>query len=211
MEDQAFPYGISREGVSENYSTQAPVSLYGATKVASEVMALEYGATFDLPIWINRCGVLAGAGQFGRPDQGIFSFWLHSWKQGRSLKYIGFDGEGHQVRDCLHPDDLADMLCLQLKAATDTSKPKIQNISGGLANSMSLRQLSDWCADRFVSTDVLTEPNDRPFDIPWMVLDSSRSRDAWSWAPKRGIESILEEIARHAEDHPEWLDVSAPY
>ncbi|NET38448.1 MAG: NAD-dependent epimerase/dehydratase family protein, partial [Cyanothece sp. SIO1E1] len=90
--DQSFPVGLSINGVSESYSTMAPVSLYGASKVASEALALEYGSTFGFPVWINRCGVLAGAGQFGRPDQGIFSFWIHSYLKKRPLKYIGFDG-----------------------------------------------------------------------------------------------------------------------
>jgi len=208
---QKFPVGISRRGVAETYTTQAPVSLYGATKVASEIMALEYGETFDLPVWINRCGVLAGSGQFGRPDQGIFSFWIHSWKQGRALKYIGFDGEGHQVRDCLHPEDLAEMVVMQVKTGTDDTKTSIQNLSGGAENVMSLRQLSDWCGKRFGEAEVATEHNDRPFDIPWMVLDSSLANEAWDWAPKRSIESVLEEIARHAEKAPDWLDVSEPY
>jgi CDP-paratose 2-epimerase len=55
---------------------------------------------------MNRCGVLAGAYQFGKADQGIFSYWIHSWARRRPLTYIGFDGMGHQVRDCLHPRDL---------------------------------------------------------------------------------------------------------
>lgn len=41
-------------------------------------MALEYGAAFDFPVWITRCGVLAGAGQFGTPDQGIFAYWINA-------------------------------------------------------------------------------------------------------------------------------------
>ncbi|MFN9294352.1 MAG: hypothetical protein ACK6EB_40235, partial [Planctomyces sp.] len=57
---QAWPVGFSEQGISEEYSTVAPVSLYGATKLASEALALEYGCTFDFPVWINRCGVLAG-------------------------------------------------------------------------------------------------------------------------------------------------------
>ncbi len=70
--------GVSAEGVSEKFSTAPPISLYGSSKLASEVIALEYSETFNFPVWINRCGVLAGAGQFGKADQGIFSFWLNS-------------------------------------------------------------------------------------------------------------------------------------
>jgi CDP-paratose 2-epimerase len=89
---QAMPIGFSELGVSENFSTTAPISLYGATKLASEVMALEYATMFDFPLWIDRCGVIAGAGQFGKPDQGIFSFWIYQWLLGKPLKYIGFGG-----------------------------------------------------------------------------------------------------------------------
>ena len=93
-------------GISEDFPTTAPLSLYGASKLASETLILEYGECFDFPVWINRCGVLAGAGQFGKADQGIFSFWIHSFRENKHLKYIGFNGTGHQVRDALHPKDL---------------------------------------------------------------------------------------------------------
>ena len=209
--DQSFPDGLGTDGVSESYSTAAPVSLYGATKVASESLALEYGNVFDFPVWINRCGVLAGGGQFGRPDQGIFSYWLNSWRQKRGLRYIGFDGQGHQVRDMLHPRDLTALLIRQLDRGTDASIPPVLNVAGGRASSMSLRQLSNWCADRWGEHPVETQPENRPFDIPWMVLDSTRVRNAWGWVPETGREAILEEIAIHAEAHPEWLDLSAPF
>ena len=68
-------------GISEDFPTTAPLSLYGASKLASETLILEYGECFDFPVWINRCGVLAGAGQFGKADQGIFSFWIHSFRE----------------------------------------------------------------------------------------------------------------------------------
>jgi len=70
-----------------------PLSLYGSTKLASETLALEYGAAYGFPVWINRCGVLAGAGQFGTAKQGIFLFWLHAWHSRRPLRYIGFGGK----------------------------------------------------------------------------------------------------------------------
>ncbi len=78
--------------MDETFSTAAPISLYGATKLASEALALEYGETFGFPVWINRCGVLAGAGQFGRPDQGILAYWINAYLRRQPLKYIGFGG-----------------------------------------------------------------------------------------------------------------------
>jgi CDP-paratose 2-epimerase len=220
--------GISAAGISESFSTAPPVSLYGATKLTSEALALEYGLTFDFPVWINRCGVMAGARQFGKPDQGIFAFWIHSWREGRPLKYIGFDGLGHQVRDCLHPRDLAPLVLKQVGVSGQTQSTKHQeqgtrnilNISGGLASAMSLRQLSDWCADRFPSSQTAASlPSDlcpptspaasRPFDLPWVVLDPSLAHETWDWQPATPVESILQEIAEFADANPNWIATSA--
>ena len=214
--DQAFPEGLGNEGVSERYSTASPVSLYGSTKLASELLALEYGKTFDFPVWINRCGVLAGAGQFGRADQGIFAFWINSWLRKSPLRYIGFGGSGYQVRDCLHPRDLATLVTLQFDAGARSANPQIVNVSGGVSNSMSLNQLSAWCAERFgpgpESLDSPASPDaqDRPFDIPWIVLDPTLAKDTWGWTPCTPIVAVLDEIAEHAAQNPDWLDLSAP-
>jgi CDP-paratose 2-epimerase len=240
-----LPPGLSPLGITEQFSTAPPVSLYGSTKLASEALALEYGLTFDFPVWINRCGVMAGARQFGKPDQGIFAFWIHSWREGRALKYIGFDGLGHQVRDCLHPRDLAPLILKQVGSNTPcqpdnphaaspsappssisafqrfsvSAFPNILNLSGGLASAMSLRQLSDWCVDRFPTSNTAATlpsgpsnsapPAQRPFDLPWVVLDHSLASQTWDWHPQTPVASILEEIATFAEAHPNWIATSA--
>ena len=201
-------------GVTEDFSTAAPISLYGASKLASEQLALEYGAAFGFPVWVNRCGVMAGAGQFGKPDQGIFSYWIHSWAAQAPLKYIGFEGTGHQVRDCLHPEDLLVLIHQQMAASAAAGKEcgggqRIFNVSGGQESAMSLRQLSQWCAQEFGDRDVAIDLAPRPFDLPWVVLDSSRTRETWDWRPQRTTRDICAEIAQHAREHPEWLAVSA--
>lgn len=209
-ESAELPPGLSAAGLRETFSTQAPVSLYGATKLASEALALEYGETFGLPVFINRCGVLAGAGQFGRADQGIFSFWINSWRAKRPLKYIGFGGHGHQVRDCLHPRDLAPLLEKQFAAPKLAATDRVANFSGGAASAMSLKQLSDWCAAKFGPHTVTADSTPRPFDIPWIVLDSSKADRLWAWRPATPVATILDEIAAHAAANPGWLDLSAP-
>ncbi|MEZ5276239.1 MAG: NAD-dependent epimerase/dehydratase family protein [Opitutaceae bacterium] len=201
--------GYSPAGIAETFPTTAPVSLYGATKLASETLALEYGSSYGFPVWINRCGVLAGAGQFGRPDQGIFSFWIHSWKQKRPLRYIGFGGRGHQVRDCLHPRDLLTALTRQMREPAPSASPSIINLSGGLASARSLCQVSTWCAGRFGPHEVGAQPEDRPNDIPWVVLDHTLATRTWDWRPSIPVETIFEEIARQAEARPDWLDLSS--
>jgi CDP-paratose 2-epimerase len=200
-----LPGGCTVAGVGEEFSTEPPLSLYGTTKRASELLALEYAHAFDLPVFLNRCGVLAGAGQFGRIDQGIFSFWIHSWRARRPLRYIGFEGSGRQVRDCLHARDLLPLLLRQIESG---SKPALRtlNVSGGVVNSASLRELSAWCEQRFGPQAVAAEPVTRPFDVPWLVLDSARAAATWNWAPQTAKETIWEEIAAHAEQNPHWLD-----
>jgi CDP-paratose 2-epimerase len=199
--------GASILGISEDFPITAPLSLYGASKLASETLILEYGECFDFPVWINRCGVLAGAAQFGKADQGIFSFWIHSYREKNSLKYIGFNGTGHQVRDALHPKDLVPLLSRQM-LEPNLEGSKIINLGGGIENSMSLKELSKWCEDRFGRIEVLASRDERPMDAPWIVMDSTTAQNAWNWSVKTKIEQILEEIAIHAEKSPDWLKIT---
>ena len=203
-----WPQGLTQEGICETFSTEPPISLYGATKLASEILALEYGEAFGLPVFVNRCGVLAGAGQFGRADQGIFGYWLHRWRRKLPLAYLGFGGHGYQVRDCLHPRDLLPLIRRQMDSPRIAVGDRIINASGGAASAMSLRQLSDWCAKRWGEHAVASDPGQRPFDLPWVVLDSAKAARLWNWRPQTPVAAILEEIGAHAEAHPDWLEIS---
>lgn len=205
---QPFREGLSVNGIAEHFSTAAPVSLYGATKLASETLALEYAEAFGLPVWINRCGVLAGAGQFGRADQGIFAFWVNAWLRQAPLKYIGFGGRGWQVRDALHPRDLLPVLRKQM-GAPHAKAPRIVNLGGGVANSMSLAQLSGWCAERFGARRVAADSAGRPHDLPWVVMDTRLAEKHWDWRVQTPLPALLEEIAAHAQSHPDWLELSS--
>jgi CDP-paratose 2-epimerase len=204
-----WPCGASPAGVAEEFSTAAPVSLYGATKVASEVMAVEYGSAFDLPIVINRCGVLAGGGQFGTAEQGIFSYWVRAWACGRPLTYLGFDGTGRQVRDALHPADLGALVERQIDRGSAAAGT--WNVGGGAANAMSLAQLSDWCADRFGPRPVQADRNARQYDVPWLAMDHTRATAMFGWRPSRRVTAILDEIASHAQLNPDWLSMTEPF
>lgn len=199
---QSWPDAVSPAGVTEAFSTEAPISLYGATKLASERLAQEYAAGFHVPVWINRCGVLAGAGQFGTAEQGIFSYWLHAHSGRRTLKYLGFGGHGFQVRDALHPRDLASMVDYQLRSE---GPGRLMNVSGGQANSMSLAQLNQWCDQRFGPHQPLADGSERPYDIPWLILDSSQAIASTGWKPEISLPQILDEIAAHVAANPDWL------
>ncbi len=204
LDDSSFlPAGVGSDGINESFPVRQPISLYGATKLSSEIMAMEYGMTFDFPVWIDRCGVLAGAGQFGTAEQGIFSYWLHAHAARMRLRYIGFDGYGYQVRDAFHPDDLAALISIQMRR--DPPADPIYNVGGGSSNAMSLAQLTAWCDQRFGSHKPEPDPRPRPFDIPWLVMDYKRVAKEFKWAPKQSLLSILDEIAVHVHDNPDWL------
>jgi len=206
-ETAKLPAGLTLEGIGSGFSTAPPISLYGSTKLASEVVALEYGEAFDFPVWITRCGVLAGAGQFGTPDQGIFSYWINAHLRRRPLRYIGFDGTGRQVRDVFHPRDLAGLLDAQMSCRRAGGQ-RVYTAGGGTANAMSLSQLTAWCDTRFEAFAPAADTADRPYDIPWVVMDSHDAGRDFGWKIETPAVDLLEEIARHAEDNPDWLERS---
>ena len=206
-EAAALPPGVSANGVSVEFSTRPPVSLYGSTKLACETVALEYGEAFHFPVWINRCGVLAGAGQFGTPDQGIFSYWINAHLRRRPLRYIGFEGTGRQVRDAFHPRDLCALLEAQMNCGRQNGQ-RIYSAGGGPQNATSLAGLNAWCDARFGAHVPRPDLQPRPYDIPWLIMDACDAQRGFGWRPELSLESILDEIAQHAEAHPYWLETS---
>jgi len=205
---QPLPTGLSEHGIATDFSVTPPVSLYGATKLASEVMALEYGAAFDFPVWITRCGVLAGAGQFGTSGQGIFTFWINAHLRRRPLRYIGFQGKGYQARDAFHPRDLAGLLAAQMNTQRPDGK-RVYTAGGGVPNTMSLAQLTAWCDKEFGPHAPTADERPRVFDIPWVAMDNRDAERDFGWHVEASLPEILDEIATHARSHPEWLEVSS--
>ena len=208
-EEAALPAGVSGDGIGVDFSTRAPISLYGGTKLAAEALALEYGQAFDFPVWIDRCGVLAGARQFGTPDQGVFSYWIHAHARRRPLRFIGFDGTGKQTRDIFHPRDLTALIHSQIGTARGDGQ-RIYCAGGGRANAISLAGLTAWCDARFGAHAPTPDTRPRRYDIPWMIMDSGDAARDFGWRIETPMRSILEEIAQHAEAEPGWLEISAP-
>jgi CDP-paratose 2-epimerase len=204
-----LPAGISSKGIGVDFSTRAPVSLYGSTKLAAEVLALEYGDAFGFPVWVNRCGLLAGAGQFGTPDQGVFSYWIHAHARRRPLRFIGFDGTGKQTRDLFHPRDLTALADAQMRTQRSDGQ-RVYCAGGGRDNSISLAQLTTWCDRRFGPHTAAADTRPRPYDLPWVVMDSSDAERDFGWGIGFPIERILDEIALHAERQTDWLERSSP-
>lgn len=189
-QDRAVP-GWSADGIDIGFTLDGPRSLYGATKLASEIILREYGEMYGVRAVVNRCGVIAGPGQFGKTDQGVFALWMLAHYFRRPLQYIGFGGAGKQVRDLLHVEDLCDLIDLQV-SAMDRACGKVYNVGGGLASSLSLRETTEICKD--ITGNRITigsDPANRPADITIYVSDSQRAVADFSWRPKRTPRDIL--------------------
>jgi len=187
--------GASAAGIAEQFATDSQRSYYGASKLAAELLCQEYAAHAGLPVVINRCGVIAGPGQFGKTDQGVFTLWVARHHFARPLKYTGFGGKGLQVRDLLHPDDLCDLVGLQLQS-WDKVSGQIFNVGGGRAGSVSLQEFTSLCRDATGREAPITEdPAANAVDIPWYVSDHAKITRLLGWSPRRGPKQIVEDIA----------------
>jgi len=206
-EETRYSPALMSSFINEDFSTKPPISLYGSTKLTSEILAIEYARMFNFPVWINRCGVIAGAGQFGKIDQGVFSYWIYSWMRKTPLKYIGFGGTGKQVRDVIHPFDICEVMNKQIHDRTIEDDP-IYNLGGGLANSMSLLELSNWCKENINEDDSHLESSKeiRPFDIPIYLTNFAKANKRWGFRPSKDMHDILSEIRDHVVNYPEFLN-----
>lgn len=186
--------GWSAKGIAEGFPTHLPRSIYGATKLASEMVLQEYVETYGMKAVIDRCGVIAGPGQFGKVDQGVFTLWVAHHHFGKPLRYTGFGGKGLQVRDLLHPKDLFRLLRAQL-ARMDRCSGQVYNAGGGRPVSVSLREMTDLCRKVTGRTvPIGSDPGTASVDIPLYLSDASRARRAFGWEPRIGPEDIVRDI-----------------
>lgn len=185
---------LTREGITEKFPTDGFRSIYGSTKLASELLVQEYAQAYGLNAVIDRCGVIAGAGQFGKVDQGVFTLWVARHFFGKPLKYTGFGGKGLQVRDLLHPADLFELLEKQV-AAPEKSRGEVFNVGGGAAVSTSLAELTAICREvTGREVPIASEESTASVDIPYYVSDCAKVARAFSWKPARSVRDIVSDI-----------------
>ncbi len=191
--------GMKDGGLTETFSTATARSLYGASKLASEMFVQEYADTYGMKAVINRCGVLCGPGQFGKTDQGVFSLWVFHHLFQKPLKYIGYGGKGKQVRDLLHPADLFTLIEKQISTKIP-AKAAVFNASGGIANSISLLELTNLCREvTGRETAITSQAETHGADVPYLVLDSSLARKQFDWKPAKTLKDIVSEISTWAK------------
>ncbi len=201
--------GVSGAGISEAFPLEGARSLYGTTKLCSELLIQEYADMYGVRYVINRCGVITGPWQMGKVDQGVFALWMGKHYFGQSLKYIGYGGGGKQVRDLISIDDLGELIEIQL-AQFDTLSHRLFNVGGGIASSLSLAETTALC-EEITGNRVEIEriSANRAADIPLYVTDNGRVTHATGWAPKKTPRETLADIyswirANEATVAPLW-------
>jgi len=202
--------GFGPEGVGLDFPLAGARSLYGATKLASEIMLQEYSRQYDLPAVIDRCGVIAGPWQLGKQDQGVFTYWLVSHLLKRPLAYIGFGGQGKQVRDVLHIDDLVDLVLLQSRRIAEF-RGDVFPAGGSTHSNLSLQEATALC-QRLTGNEIPigARPENRPADVIWFVTDNRPTTARLGWAPTRTAADVLRAVRDWLRVRPEMLAALNP-
>jgi CDP-paratose 2-epimerase len=183
-----------KKQIDIDFETTSPSSLYGFTKLASEQLIKEFFFKTNLKYLINRFGVIAGPWQFGKQDQGFVSLWMSKHIFKKKLTYIGFGGNGYQIRDVLHIDDVCEIILIQIKKLKNVNN-KTFNIGGGVNNIISLKSLTSKC-EKLTKNKIKIKKILRTsiFDIPYFITDNRLIQKTYKWKPTKNIDKILKDI-----------------
>lgn len=194
--------GASAAGIAEDFPLDGRRTLYGATKLASELLLQEYIGMYDILGVVNRCGVLTGPWQMGKVDQGVVVLWAAKHFYAKNLSYIGYGGKGKQVRDILHIDDLLSLVLYQMAHLKELNSQTF-NVGGGRAVSVSLLELTELC-EKLTGRriPIASVPETREGDVPIYLTDNARVQQVCGWEPKRSVEDILTDIV-------DWLTANS--
>ena len=198
--------GLSNEGINESFNMDGYRSLYGSSKYSSELFIHEYGKYKNLEYIINRCSMVAGPWQMGKIDQGVVTYWLASHIFKKELRYIGYSGNGKQVRDILHVNDLCNLIDLQIDNWSKVDS-QVFNIGGGKKNSLSLMELTKLVNQiTGIHLPILKENNKRDGDIRIFITDIKKVKNILGWAPTLNTKTIVDDTFRWIIDNKKVLE-----
>ena len=177
--------------INEQTKITGPKTIYGVTKLSSEMLIEEFSYIFKLKYIINRCGVISGPLQFGKQDQGFVSLWIWRHLMKKNLSYIGYGGWGKQIRDVLHIDDLCKLINLQIKNLKSINNI-LFTVGGSKKSNTSLENLTKIC--RKITKNkikIKRTPKTSIYDIPYFVTDNKKVTKTYKWKPQKNIFDIV--------------------
>ena len=180
-------------GIAEDFSIdQSKHSIFGASKVAGDIMVQEYGRYFDIPTACLRGGCLTGPNHAGVELHGFLSYLIRCNVEQRLYKVYGYNGK--QVRDNIHAHDVAAFIH---RFAERPRIAEVYNLGGGKPNSCSI-------LEAFTKAEALTG-----YPMQYVYHDENRIGDHIcyysdlrkmeahypGWTVTRSLDRIFEEIA----------------
>lgn len=191
--DPSFDHGIP-----ETFRIDASKhSLFGASKVAADVMVQEYGRYFDMPTCCLRGGCLTGPAHSGVELHGFLSYLVKCNLEGR--RYTVFGYKGKQVRDNIHAADVAAFI---VRFIASPRSAAVYNIGGGKANSCSILEAFELVSQRTgKAMNWVYSDQARAGDHICYYSDLRRMMDEYpGWKPEISLGETFDQIvAAHVE------------
>ncbi len=182
-----------RDGIDETMPIDDCLhSIFGASKLAADIMAQEYGRYFGLRTVIFRGGTLTGPAHAAAELHGFLAYLMRAVADGRTYRIIGYRGK--QVRDAIHAHDV--LTAFEAVFYEPPAPGTVYNLGGGRhANCSVLEALT--LAQRIAGREAVIEyePTPRVGDHRWWITDMARFRaDYPGWTQTYDIPAILREI-----------------
>ena len=180
------------QGIDESMSIdQSKHSLFGASKVAADVLVQEYGRYFGMKTGIFRGGCLTGPAHAGAELHGFLAYLIKCIVEGRAYRIFGYKGK--QVRDNIHANDLVSAF---LHFYHNPRVAEVYNIGGSRHSNCSMLEairIGEELAGKKLDFTYLDD--NRIGDHIWYVSDVRKFQDHYpDWKYQYSIENILEEI-----------------
>lgn len=199
------PTRFEANGFEQGFDEKIPLdfsSPYGCSKGAAEQYVLDYNRIYGLKTAVFRHSSMYGGRQFATADQGWIG-WFCGQYADPDVSEISISGNGKQVRDLLHADDMRSLYRQAIYKADDIAG-QCFNVGGGMANSMSLLELFTMLSGMTGrNTPIVCNPP-RQSDQKVFVADITKVTEALNWAPKvdakSGIQSMLDWARSIRED-----------
>ncbi|MDX6507604.1 MAG: CDP-paratose 2-epimerase [Gaiellaceae bacterium] len=195
--DTRWEYADGRDGIDESCRIdESQHSLFGASKLAADVLVQEYGRYFGLPTVCFRAGCVTGARHAGVELHGFLAYLARTIGRGRPYRINGYKGK--QVRDNIHASDVSSAV---LAFEERPRAAAVYNLGGGRANSISLLEAIERLEEltgRGLESQYVDEP--RRGDHICYVTDLARFRRDYSeWELAVSLDGILSELAATAD------------
>ncbi len=195
--DASHPYFA---GISEDMSIdQCKHSLFGASKVAADVLVQEYGRYFGIRTVSFRGGCLTGPNHSGTQLHGFLAYLMKCTVMGKPYTVFGYQGK--QVRDNIHSSDL---IAAFYEFYKDPEAAAVYNIGGGRESNCSMLEAISLCQEiAGRELQYAYSEDNRIGDHIWYISDLSKFKQRYpSWSIKHNITNILSEI--YTENLEKW-------